>query len=105
MVNCGYSKVKLYEGGQLELQVAGPGGKSAVILDKDGNMFLCCDGTLQIQAANVKVMSKGMVETDAKTVVSQSTGQTVVQGSQVTVSSMAGRTLIKSPVNQAGKMI
>jgi len=105
MVNAGKSKVKLYEGGQIELQVAGDGGKSAIILDKEGNVFICCDKTLQIQAEDIKFITKNQFEVNAKNVVETAAEQVVVQGANVTALAPSGRVIVKSSVNQAGKII
>lgn len=59
MVCVGRSKVKVYEGGTIQMSVTGKDGKaSQLTLDQDGNMFIDCDGNLQLKAQNIKLMAK-----------------------------------------------
>jgi len=46
MIQVGKTKVKLYEGGHLEAFVAGEDKSSTVTLDRDGNVFITCGGTV-----------------------------------------------------------
>lgn len=62
MLSVGRSKLKMYEGGQIELTVVGGSGKSAqIIVDKDGNVLFNCDGNFQVIAENVKMMAKNQI--------------------------------------------
>lgn len=45
MVQVGKSKVKMYEGGYMEISVAGSGGSGTITIDKDGNVYMTCAGT------------------------------------------------------------
>lgn len=105
MVNVGKSKVKMYEGGQIEAQVAGDAGNSTIILDKNGNIFICCDKTLQIQAEDVKFITKNQMDLNGKNITVTAADQAVVQGSNVTVQAPTGRVIVKSSVNVPGKII
>lgn len=68
-------------------------------------MFICCDKTLQIQAEDVKFVTKNQVDLNAKNIAITAVGHAVVQGGNVTVNAPSGRCVIKSSVNDMGKMI
>ena len=105
MINSGKSKIKMYEGGQIELQVGGDNGNSAIILDKNGNIFICCDNTLQIQAKDIKVITQNRIDANAKDVTVTAAAQNIVMGQNVAVMAPTGHVILKSSINQSGKMI
>lgn len=68
MFSVGKSKIKMYEGGQIEIQVSGTDKKGVVTIDKNGNVYIACDGTFQIKSENVKFMTQNRFEVAAKDV-------------------------------------
>ena len=46
MVSVGRTKVKLYEGGYLEVSVSGHDKSAVITVDNEGNAYIDCDGTL-----------------------------------------------------------
>lgn len=62
MVNVGRSKVKIYEGGMIELKVCGKEGKTAQFtLDQNGNIIINCDGNFQVKAKNIKQLAQSQI--------------------------------------------
>ena len=62
MVCVGKSKIKVYEGGTIEMQVNGKDGKSSkLVLDQNGNILADCDGMFQVKAQNIKMMAKNQM--------------------------------------------
>ena len=62
MMSIGRSKIKLYEGGQIEMCVNGKSEKSAkFIIDQNGNVMIQCDGVFQVLAENIKMYGKNQV--------------------------------------------
>lgn len=77
MVQVGRSKVKIYEGGTIEMRVDGKDGKSSSLtLDQRGNVIINCDGSFQVKANNVR--------TDAKQQIAQYSGGTNIIASSGT---------------------
>lgn len=90
MVSVGRSKVKLYEGGMVEMDVTGKDGKSASFkIDQNGNVFVNCDGTFQVQANNIKLMAKNQV--------GAASGKTMVLNSKSTMSMAADGVIVFCP--------
>lgn len=90
MVSVGRSKVKLYEGGMVEMDVTGKDGKSASFkIDQSGNIFVNCDGTFQVQANNIKMIAKNQVGAAA--------GRTMVLNSKSTMSMAADGVIVFCP--------
>lgn len=59
MISAGRSKIKIYEGGTIELRVDGKNGKSSLFtLDQNGNVLVNCDGMFQVNAENIRIAAK-----------------------------------------------
>ena len=65
MVQAGKSKVKMYEGGYIEISVAGSENSGTITIDQDGNVFITCGGTFQVKSENVKFMTRNRFEVAA----------------------------------------
>jgi hypothetical protein len=103
MVQVGKTKLKMYEGGHVEVQVAGDkAGK--IVIDKNGNVFVSCAGVFQVKAGDVKIASKRF-EVAANDITMYASGQAVVQGNTVMANATGGSVFIKSKTSQCGKMI
>lgn len=105
MVQVGKSKVKMYEGGYMEISVAGSGGSGTITIDKDGNVYMTCAGTFQVKSENVKFMTRNRFEVAANDVTIYAADQAVVQGGSVMANATTGHVLLKSQASRCGKMI
>lgn len=92
MVSVGRSKIKVFEGGTIEMRVDGKpqegeeAGKSAkVAIDQNGNVFVECDGTFQVRADNIVL--------NAKKALQGTSGKNVLLNAKSTVS-LAGTDII-----------
>ena len=104
MVNVGKTKVKIYEGGMVEVTVSGP-QKSRLTLDQSGNVFVECDDTFQVQAKNIKLLSRECTEiASGKHIIETSGEQTYSQSKDVHLAATSGHVIMTSPTNQAGKV-
>jgi len=57
MFSVGRTKIKMYEGGYMEISVSGREKSSTITVDNDGNVFIDNDGTLQVSSENVKFIT------------------------------------------------
>lgn len=69
MVSVGRSKVKVFEGGTIEMRVDGKPiegeetGKTAkLVIDQNGNVFIDCDGTFQVRADKIVFNGKSALQ-------------------------------------------
>ena len=105
MLQAGKTRIKMYEGGHIEILVAGSDESGTITIDKNGNICLTCGGTFQVKSENVKFMTRNRFEVAAEDVTMYASGQNVVQGGQVTANATAGYVLLKSQASRCGKII
>lgn len=104
MLQAGKSKVKMYEGGYIEISVAGSENCGTITIDKDGNVYITCDGTFQVKSENVKFMTRNRFEVNAEDITMYAANQNVIQGKSVTANATDGHVLLKSNFSRCGKM-
>ena len=104
MLQAGKSKVKMYEGGYIEISVAGSENCGTITIDKDGNVYITCDGTFQVKSENVKFMTRNRFEVNAEDITMYAANQNVIQGKSVTTNATDGHVLLKSNFSRCGKM-
>ena len=105
MLQVGKSKVKMYEGGYMEILVSGEDKSGTITIDKNGNVYITCDGTFQVKSENVKFMTRNRFEVNANDITMYASGQNVIQGGSVMANATEGRVLLKSQASRCGKMI
>lgn len=105
MFQVGKTKIKMYEGGYLEILVAGDEKSGTITVDKDGNVYITCDGTFQIKSENVKFMTRNRFEVNAEDITLYAANQNVIQGKSVTANATEQHVLLKSKFSRCGKMI
>lgn len=105
MIQVGKTKVKMYEGGYMEIFVQGEDKSSTVTLDQNGNVFVTCGGTFQVKSENVKFMASNRFEVAANDITMYASGQNVIQGGQVTANATDGYVFLKSKEHSCGKII
>lgn len=88
MFAVGRSKIKVYEGGQIELRVDGADkNASSITIDKKGNIVVNCDGNFQINAKNIRMAAKEYMYTvSGKTTGLTSREDMFLQGKNITAS-------------------
>ena len=95
----------MYEGGYIEISVAGSENSGTITIDKDGNIYITCDGTFQVKSENVKFMARNRFEVAAGDITLYASGQNVIQGGSVMANATSGRVLLKRQASRCGKMI
>jgi hypothetical protein len=94
----------MYEGGYIEISVAGSENCGTITIDKDGNVYITCDGTFQVKSENVKFMTRNRFEVNAEDITMYAANQNVIQGKSVTANATDGHVLLKSNFSRCGKM-
>ena len=95
----------MYEGGYIEISVAGSENSGTITIDKDGNIYITCDGTFQVKSENVKFMTRNRFEVAAGDITLYASGQNIIQGGSVIANTTSSRDLLKRQQSQRGKMI
>ena len=105
MLQAGKSKIKMYEGGYVEILVAGSENSGTVTIDKNGNIYITCGGTFQVKSENVKFMTRNRFEVAAGDITMYAQDQNIISGGSVMANATQGRVLLKSQASRCGKMI
>lgn len=106
MINAGRTKVKLYEGGQVEAQVTGSNGNSRIILDTNGNIFIEADENIQMSAKNIKFIAKGaLMNVAGKSIIQSAADQIYNTATNITEYAANGNVFLKSAENPSGRMV